>query len=233
MKKTILLLTAAAMLSGCNNLVLESGHGYGHLMQTAAVLDALATRVGALEATVRTTLPADLVQRRLTTLLAPPPAAGRDPAPRPVRQPVKERVPAAPPRPAASRWLEEPLVPPPAVNDTAPPPRPAAAKIEAANDGRALRDPTNVGSQRLLELADRKDVYDTCLWTATAAASGAPGNSTALVGTPDEVAEALVAYYDLGVRSLLVRGYDPLPDAVAYGEELIPRVRALVAKRES
>ena len=104
-------------------------------------------------------------------------------------------------------------------------------QIEAANDGRPLRDPTNTGSQRLLELADRRDVYDTCLWTATAAASGAPGNSTALVGTPDEVAEALVAYYDLGVRSLLIRGYDPLPDAIAYGEELIPRVRALVATR--
>jgi alkanesulfonate monooxygenase len=105
-------------------------------------------------------------------------------------------------------------------------------QIEAINDGRTPRDPTNVGSQRLLALADREDVYDTCLWTATAAASGAPGNSTALVGTPDEVAEALVAYYDLGVGSLLIRGYDPLPDAVAYGEDLIPRVRALVADRD-
>ncbi|MGI9613015.1 MAG: LLM class flavin-dependent oxidoreductase [Acidimicrobiales bacterium] len=105
-------------------------------------------------------------------------------------------------------------------------------QIKAANDGRPVRDPSNVGSQRLLNLAEREDVYDTCLWTATAAASGAPGNSTALVGTPDEVAEALVAYYDLGVESLLIRGYDPLPDAVAYGEELIPRIRALVAKRD-
>ena len=75
-------------------------------------------------------------------------------------------------------------------------------------------------------------MFDTCLYTAPAAASGAPGNSTALVGTPDEVAEALVAYYDLGVRTLLIRGYDPLPDAVAYGEELIPRVRRLVAQRD-
>ena len=55
----------------------------------------------------------------------------------------------------------------------------------------------------------------------------------ALAITADEVAEALVAYYDLGVRSLLIRGYDPLPDAVAYGEELIPRVRALVAARDA
>ena len=57
------------------------------------------------------------------------------------------------------------------------------------------------------------------------------GNSTALVGTPDTVAEALVDYYDLGATTLLIRGYDPLPDAERYGRELIPRVRELVARR--
>ena len=48
----------------------------------------------------------------------------------------------------------------------------------------------------------------------------------------ETVAEAMVAYYDLGATSLLIRGYDPLPDAVEYGEELIPRVRALVRDRD-
>ena len=62
---------------------------------------------------------------------------------------------------------------------------------------------------------------------------GARGNSTALVGTPDTVAEALVRYYDLGATSLLIRGYDPLPDAVTYGQELIPKVRELVAARDA
>ncbi|MDH4076452.1 MAG: LLM class flavin-dependent oxidoreductase [Acidimicrobiia bacterium] len=106
-------------------------------------------------------------------------------------------------------------------------------RINSAHDRRPPPDPTNRGSQRLLALAGRAEVFDTCLYTTPAAASGAPGNSTALVGTPDEVAEALVAYYDLGVRTLLIRGYDPLPDAVAYGEELIPRVRRLVAHRDN
>ena len=45
-------------------------------------------------------------------------------------------------------------------------------------------------------------------------------------------AEALVAYYELGATSLLIRGYDPLPDAEEYGRELIPRVRELVAERD-
>ena len=31
---------------------------------------------------------------------------------------------------------------------------------------------------------------------------------------PETVAEAMVAYYDLGATSLLIRGYDPLPDSV-------------------
>jgi alkanesulfonate monooxygenase len=39
----------------------------------------------------------------------------------------------------------------------------------------------------------------------------------------------MLEYYRLGATSLLIRGYDPQPDAVQYGEELIPRLRALVA----
>lgn len=87
----------------------------------------------------------------------------------------------------------------------------------------------NVGSQRLLAAAAAGDVHDTCLWTELAAATGARGNSTALVGTPDTVAKAMVEYYKLGATSLLIRGYNPRPDAVQYGKELIPKVRELVA----
>jgi alkanesulfonate monooxygenase len=105
-------------------------------------------------------------------------------------------------------------------------------RIESRMAGRAYR-PQNVGSQRLLNAASEQDVYDSCLYMALATATGAPGNSTALVGTPETVAEAMVAYYDLGATSLLIRGYDPLNDAVTYGEELIPRVRALVAERDA
>jgi alkanesulfonate monooxygenase len=88
----------------------------------------------------------------------------------------------------------------------------------------------NVGSQRLLRAAAKAEVHDSCLWTALAAATGAPGNSTALVGSPETVARALLEYYKLGATSLLIRGYDPRPDAVRYGAELIPLVRDLVAE---
>jgi alkanesulfonate monooxygenase len=53
------------------------------------------------------------------------------------------------------------------------------------------------------------------------------------VGTPEQVADALLDYYDLGVTTFLIRGFDPLDDAIAYGRDLIPLVRDLVAQRET
>jgi alkanesulfonate monooxygenase len=41
----------------------------------------------------------------------------------------------------------------------------------------------------------------------------------------------LLDYYDLGVTTFLIRGFDPLEDAADYGRELIPHTRALVAQR--
>ncbi|MDE1172633.1 MAG: LLM class flavin-dependent oxidoreductase [Parvibaculaceae bacterium] len=89
----------------------------------------------------------------------------------------------------------------------------------------------SVGAQRLLDAAAQGDRVDKRLWTAIAKLNGGRQNSTALVGTPDQVAEALLDYYDLGVTTFLIRGFDPLEDATDYGRELIPATRALVAKR--
>ena len=89
------------------------------------------------------------------------------------------------------------------------------------------------GARRLLAAADKGDRVDQRLWTAIARETGGRSNSTGLVGTPEQVADALLAYYDLGVSTFLLRGFDPLDDAVDYGRELIPRVRALVAQRDA
>ncbi|MFY0408662.1 LLM class flavin-dependent oxidoreductase [Solicola sp. PLA-1-18] len=93
--------------------------------------------------------------------------------------------------------------------------------------------PQNTGSQRLLEIAERGDVHDTILYSGTAKATGGAGNSNALVGTPQQVADALLAYVDLGVDILSARGYDTLQDAIDFGDEVIPIVREAVASRES
>jgi len=89
--------------------------------------------------------------------------------------------------------------------------------------------PQNIGSQRLLAAAAKAEVHDSCLWMKLAEATGARGNSTALVGSPETVGRALVEYYKLGATSLLIRGYEPLEDAEEYGRELIPLIRSMVA----
>ena len=93
--------------------------------------------------------------------------------------------------------------------------------------------PQNVGSQRLLQAASRGKVVDTRLWTELSALTGAAGNSTSLVGTPEQVAESLLAYYDAGVSTFLIRGFKPLQDALDYGRHLIPLVRQEVARRDA
>jgi alkanesulfonate monooxygenase len=94
------------------------------------------------------------------------------------------------------------------------------------------QDPENRGSQRLLAAAAKGELHDRALWTPLAAATGAAGNSTALVGTPDTVAQALLDYVDIGVTTLLIRGYDPYDDAIDYGRHLLPLVRQEVARRD-
>jgi alkanesulfonate monooxygenase len=106
-------------------------------------------------------------------------------------------------------------------------------QVRATRAGAPAPTRQNVGSQRLLQAAATAEVHDTCLWTPLAAATGAQGNSTALVGTAETVAKAMLEYYKLGASSLLIRGYDPRPDAEQYGEELIPRLRALVAEYDA
>jgi len=87
------------------------------------------------------------------------------------------------------------------------------------------------GSARLLQAAAQGDRLDKHLWTGVARVTGAQGNTTALVGTPAQVADALLDYYDLGVTTFLIRGFDPLEDAIEYGSDLIPLVREAVANR--
>lgn len=106
-------------------------------------------------------------------------------------------------------------------------------RVLAMRGGMPAPKRQNVGSQRLLQAAADAEVHDSCLWTPLATATGAQGNSTALVGSPETVAKALLEYYKLGATTLLIRGYDTRPDAVQYGEELIPRLRELVAEHDT
>ncbi|MGC4937843.1 LLM class flavin-dependent oxidoreductase [Kribbella sp. DT2] len=95
------------------------------------------------------------------------------------------------------------------------------------------KTPENAGSRRLLAAVDAGERHDRALWTAPTGLTGGGGNSTALVGTPETVAAALLDYYDLGVRIFSARGYDIYDDAIDFGRYVIPLVREEVARREA
>ena len=94
----------------------------------------------------------------------------------------------------------------------------------------ASKKPLDHSATRLLSFAAAGDVHDERLWMPIAAATGAVGNTSCLVGTAEQVARALLEYYRLGVHSFLMRGFDPLPDAIEFGRELIPRLKAGAAE---
>lgn len=87
------------------------------------------------------------------------------------------------------------------------------------------RDPQDRSAERLLEIAARGEIHDERLWLPVAQATGAKGNTSCLVGTPQQVADAMLKYYRLGVTSFLIRGFDPLADTTEFGRDLIPLLR--------
>ena len=99
--------------------------------------------------------------------------------------------------------------------------------------------PYDRGGERMLGYAAASDVHDERLWLKIAEATGAPGNTSCLVGTPEQVADSILRYYRLGIPAgggvsdvgyVLIRGFDPFNDAVDFGHELIPRIKAGVAE---
>ena len=114
-----------------------------------------------------------------------------------------------------------------------------AALIAARDTGNTLafvapknREKTSVSAELLQQHARASDVHDERLWLGITKLTGPSGNSTAPVGTPAQVAEALLKYYDLGVTKFLIRGFDPLGDVVEWGDELIPALREGARRRD-
>ncbi|MCQ4159081.1 LLM class flavin-dependent oxidoreductase [Roseomonas sp. GC11] len=108
----------------------------------------------------------------------------------------------------------------------------ALAKLRLNGDAGLIAAGQAINSQRLVGLSQRGEVLDDRLWTAMAGVLGGRGNSTALVGTAEQVARAMLRYREIGVSHYILRGWDPLEDAVQYGRELIPLLRELAAGQD-
>jgi alkanesulfonate monooxygenase len=90
------------------------------------------------------------------------------------------------------------------------------AEKGSGGPGAAFDHKGSLGSLRLAQFADQAEIHDKRLWTPLAKTPTAAGNSTALVGSYEQIADALLDYVAIGVSTLLIRGYDPEGDATDY-----------------
>jgi alkanesulfonate monooxygenase len=86
-----------------------------------------------------------------------------------------------------------------------------------------------VGQQRLLALADRGEVLDSCLYTTPGRFGGGGAGTTWLVGSHDEVAAALRKYQDLGITHFVLSDTPYKQEAARVGDQLLSRLRAPAA----
>ncbi|MDZ5649737.1 LLM class flavin-dependent oxidoreductase [Nitrospirillum sp. BR 11828] len=86
------------------------------------------------------------------------------------------------------------------------------------------------GRGELERIATGPEVLDKRLWTGITRASidfATPTLPPALVGTAEQVADAIMDYHAMGITGFLIRGFDLLGDIETHGRELIPRLRML------
>ncbi|MCC2316209.1 LLM class flavin-dependent oxidoreductase [Cellulomonas xiejunii] len=107
--------------------------------------------------------------------------------------------------------------------------RDAEAKVaRMAQDAGSRPDPLRrraVGQRRLLDLAARGDVLDSCLYTAPGRYGGGGAGTTWLVGSAEDVADALRRYRDLGVTHFVLSDTPYLHETARVGESLLGLLR--------
>jgi alkanesulfonate monooxygenase len=99
----------------------------------------------------------------------------------------------------------------------------------AGQTQRSGRQRKAVGQQRLLDLAGRGEVLDSCLYTAPGRFGGGGAGTTWLVGSHDEVAAALRKYSALGITHYVLSDTPYKQEVARVGDELLSRLRHPVA----
>lgn len=79
---------------------------------------------------------------------------------------------------------------------------------------------------RMQQMIDEDAVLDKRLWTGILRATQGTRGAVALVGTAEQIVDSLLDYYDLGITSFLISGFDFRVDPDVFGRELIPMLRA-------
>jgi alkanesulfonate monooxygenase len=100
----------------------------------------------------------------------------------------------------------------------------AAGEKARATHGLLRGRSDSVGYTTTYDLATHDSSWRTrYLWTGAVPYLGPPG--IALVGSPQEIVDALAAYQAIGVTQFLFMGHPDLEQMTFFGEEVLPRVR--------
>ena len=91
------------------------------------------------------------------------------------------------------------------------------------------RDQGEYNERRVAQALAYKGSSDPCLWTALTEATKGRSTVLSLVGSPDELIEALLGYHAVGIDRFLITGFDPINDAHYIGRNLIPQLKARAA----
>jgi len=75
------------------------------------------------------------------------------------------------------------------------------------------------------------DGLDGLLWNGLSRIPTGRPALACLVGSTDQIIGALLDYHAHGVTRFIMSGYDPIPDALAMGQDLVPRLRESVERR--
>lgn len=108
--------------------------------------------------------------------------------------------------------------------------RDAEAKLAGMADRTDPLRRTAVGQQRLLDLAARGDVLDSCLYTAPGRHGGGGAGTTWLVGSPADVITALRRYAELGIRHFVLSDTPYKTETARVGDALIAPLRAALSQ---
>lgn len=101
------------------------------------------------------------------------------------------------------------------------------ANEEKQRESHYIKHSDSVCFKELHAMADEEWLTPT-LWTGAVRSHGAP--SVCLVGDPDQVAEALMSYRRVGITHFILSGWPKLDEMAFFGNEVLPRLRALEAR---
>ncbi|MET0901314.1 MAG: LLM class flavin-dependent oxidoreductase [Mycobacterium sp.] len=99
------------------------------------------------------------------------------------------------------------------------------ATIAGRPDLHSRKPSVAVGQQRLLDLAERGEVLDSCLYTTPGRYGGGGAGTTWLVGSAADVSAALQRYADLGVTHFVLSDTPYKTEVGRIGDQVLPQLR--------